>query len=474
MKNAVTRNPATGAILREYPAHGPAARRAILDSSREAQRLWARASVPERAAALARLAAVLRARRDELAALATTEMGKPLAQSVKEVLKCAAACDYYADQAVAMLADAPVAGGPNGATELIAFRPLGTVLAIMPWNFPFWQVIRCAAPALAAGNAVVLKHADNTTGSAYALERAFLAAKFPEHLFQVVVADHDEIKSVITDDVVRAVSLTGSERAGASVAALAGQSLKKTVLELGGSDAYLVLADADVEHAARICVDARLVNNGQSCIAAKRFIVEAPVYDAFREAFLALCRAKRLGDPQRADTDVGPLAKADIRAAVARQVDASVAKGARLLLGGSGDGDHRARDGLSPEGYYYPVTVLDGVTPGMPAFDEEVFGPAAALIRAKDAAEAVALANASRYGLGGAIFSRDVERATRLARDELEAGFVVVNGQVASDPRLPFGGIKQSGYGRELGLFGLREFVNVKTVVAHAPASAPG
>ena len=464
VKVVVTQNPATGEDLRSYPAHSAAERQALLAASRAAQRAWAAVSAGERAAALSRLAAALRAASPALSALATDEMGKPLSQAEKEVEKCAAACAHYAAHAEDFLRDEPVNGSAVGVREAVAFRPLGTVLAIMPWNFPFWQVIRCAAPALAAGNAVILKHADNTTGSAYALAEAFAAAAIPAGLFQVLVADHDDLKGVITDDIVRAVSLTGSERAGAAVAALAGQYLKKTVLELGGSDAYVVLADADVESAAKICVEARLVNNGQSCVAAKRFIVEAPAYDRFRDAFVAAARAKVLGNPRAAGTDVGPLARKDLRDAVARQVDASVAKGARLILGGVR---------LPDRGYYYPVTVLDGVTPGMAAFDEEVFGPAAALVRAKDADDALNLANASRYGLGGAIFSRDSERAEQLARERLDAGFVVVNGAVASDPRLPFGGVKQSGYGRELSIFGLREFVNVKTVVTHAYAKSP-
>lgn len=459
VKYAVTRNPMTGGIVREYPEHNGAERRAILDASRTAQAHWARQSIAERASRLQRLGAALRERATPLAQLATTEMGKPLSQAIKEVEKCAAACDYYATHAASFLCDEVVTGSPVGVREMVAFRPLGTVLAIMPWNFPFWQVIRCAAPALAAGNAVILKHADNTTGCALALERAFAAA-FPEKLFQVAIADHDALKTIITDDIVRAISLTGSERAGAAVAALAGQHLKKTVLELGGSDPYIVLADADVEAAAQICVDARLVNNGQSCVAAKRFIVDSAVYNDFREAFVAKCLAKKLGDPTHKDTDIGPLAKASIRDSVAKQVDATLAKGAQLILGGG----HAE---VPQDGYFYPVTVLDGVKPGMAAFDEEVFGPAAALICAKDEREALALANLSPYGLGGAIFSRDVERAEKLARDELDAGFVVVNGQVISDPRLPFGGIKLSGYGRELSVWGLREFVNVKTVVTN-------
>lgn len=459
MEKAVTRNPATGAVLAEYQRHDAEARRRILDLARAAQRDWARRPLEARLAHVGRLGEILRARCQDLGALATAEMGKPLAQAVKEAEKSATACDYYRERAPAILADEPIAAGKN-AKSYVAFRPLGTVLCIMPWNFPYWQVVRFAVPALAAGNAVILKHADNTTGCAYATLAAMAEAGFPPGLFQVLVSGHAELERVIADDVISAVSLTGSERAGAAVAAQAGRSLKKVVLELGGSDPYVVLADADVEAAAGICVDARLVNNGQSCVAAKRFIVESKVYDAFRDAFVAKARAKKIGDPAHTDTDVGPLAKADVRDGVAKQVERTLASGARVVLGGPGAA-------VPPAGFYYPVTVLDGVTPGMAAFDEEVFGPAAALIRAKDEAEAIALANRSRFGLGGAIFSRDEARAERLARDELEAGFAVVNGQVVSDPRLPFGGVKFSGYGRELAAFGMREFVNVKTVVVN-------
>ena len=459
MTSISTTNPVNGAKIAEYRRDDEGRRKAILEKSREAQRAWAKVPTGERAKMIGAVGRALKEKKTELGRLATLEMGKPIGQATKEVEKSAAACDYYATNAEAMLADDQVPDGPEGARAYVAHAPLGTILCIMPWNFPFWQVLRFAAPAMAAGNAVILKHADNTTGVALAILNVMKAAGVPDGVFQVTITDHDALKSIIADPIVRAVSLTGSERAGAAVASLAGQHVKKTVLELGGSDPYVILDDADVERAAKICVDARYVNNGQSCVAAKRFIICPQAYDAFRDAFLSYAKKKVLGDPMDGDTDVGPMARIDLRDGVAKQVAASIAKGARALLGGPDAFNANAA------GAYYPVTVLDGVAPGMAAFDEEIFGPAAALIRAKDETDAMRLANASRYGLGGAIFSRDTARAERLAREELDVGFATVNAQVQSDPRLPFGGVKMSGYGRELGVYGMREFVNFKTIL---------
>jgi acyl-CoA reductase-like NAD-dependent aldehyde dehydrogenase len=382
----------------------------------------------------------------------TQEMGKPISQAEAEVAKCAMTCDWFADHAAALLDPEPVA--TEAAASFVRFDPLGVVLAIMPWNFPFWQVIRCAAPALAAGNTVVLKHASNVPGCALALEDAFRKAGFPEGAFTTLMIPARAVGDVIAHPAVRAVSLTGSEAAGRQVAALAGASLKKTVLELGGSDAFVVLADADVEHAARQAAAARTINNGQSCIAAKRFIVEEPVAARFESAFIESMAVLRMGDPRDRTVQVGPLARRDLVDELAHQVRRTVAAGAMLRLGG------RRQTG---SGCFFPPTVLTGVLPGMAAFDEETFGPVAPVTRARDAEQALELANCSRYGLGGSIWTADAERGCALAA-RFEAGAVFVNETVKSDPRLPFGGVKDSGYGRELAAFGLREFVNVKTV----------
>ena len=454
MDRIITVNPTNGIQLNAYEYHTASEIEVRLARSSSTYALWRNVPLARRLECLTTLSKILMTEMPNLAALATREMGKPFAQARLEIEKCAMACTFYSEAAPDMLARRSVAI-PSG-RAYVAYESLGPVLGIMPWNFPYWQVLRVAAPALAAGNTVLLKHAENTTGVALEIERLALAAGFPAGALQALKVDHSQIPRIIADERVRAISLTGSERAGRIVAALAGAALKKSVLELGGSDPYVVLADADIESAAEICVRARLVNGGQSCVAAKRFIIDTKVYDAFVRAFVARANRYVVGDPMDPHTALGPLAKRSIRDEVATQVTQSVAQGATLLLGGAP---------LPGSGFFYQVTVLGEVVPGMPAFDEEVFGPAAALIRAKDEADAIKLANLSRFGLGAAVFSRDKERAELLARDQLEAGFVVVNGMVQSDPRLPFGGIKASGYGRELSSEGLREFVNVKTVI---------
>ena len=445
-------NPATGELIREYPEHteDEVARR--LERAGAAFRVWSVRPVRERAALLRALAGVLTADLASHAALMTAEMGKPIAQADAEVGKCATTCDWFADHAAALLEPEPAA--TEATASYVRFDPLGVVLAIMPWNFPFWQVIRCAAPALAAGNTVLLKHAANVPGCALALEEAFRKAGFPEGAFTTLLVTARAVGEIIAHPAVRAVSLTGSESAGRQVAALAGASLKKTVLELGGSDAIVVLADADVEHAARQAALARTLNNGQSCIAAKRFIVEEPVAARFEAAFISSMAALRMGDPRDRAVQVGPLARPDLVDELEDQVRRTVAAGAALRLGG------RRQEG---PGCFFPPTVLTGVEPGMAAFDEETFGPVAPVTRARDTEHALELANCSRYGLGGSIWTADAERGRALATC-FEAGAVFVNETVKSDPRLPFGGIKCSGYGRELAAFGLREFVNVKTV----------
>lgn len=449
----VTIDPATGSELERFEYFDEAALEANIAAGSEAARAWARVEIAERPEFLKAVGKRLRAIQDDLAVTAVREMGKPLAQARAEIEKCAWCCDYFADHGAQMIADLPI--DSNAARSYVAFRPLGVVLAVMPWNFPFWQVFRAAIPALLAGNGVFLKHAENTTRCGLEIERVFRDAGVPEGLFTTLLVTNERADELIADDRIAAVTLTGSERAGVAVASAAGAALKKCVLELGGSDAFVVLADADVERAAACAVTARFQNNGQSCIAAKRFIAVAEVYDAFLERFTELARAQRVGDPMNDGVAIGPCARADLRDALDAQVRATIAAGGRLVLGGK----------LVPgDGFFYEPTIVSDVTPGMEMFDREVFGPAAAVVRARDAADAIALANRSSYGLGFSIWTRDAAVAEKLAA-RVEAGAVFVNAVVASDPRLPFGGVKKSGYGRELSAFGVHEFVNVQTVV---------
>ena len=446
-------NPTDGSLVREYDEATPEEVEAALAAAASAFGRWSRTSFDERAAVLRRAGAALRERREALARLMALEMGKPVVQGRAEADKCAWVCDYYADNATRFLAPEDTPTG--GARSYVAFEPLGVVLAVMPWNFPFWQVFRFAAPALMAGNVGLLKHASNVPGCALAIEDVLHAAGVPRDAFRTLLVGSSRVAGLVAATEVAAVTLTGSTPAGRAVAGKAGVCLKKTVLELGGSDPYVILEDADLEKATETCAAARLLNGGQSCIAAKRFIVVQPVLRRFEELLVERMRARRVGDPLEETTDVGPQARRDLRDDLARQVDASVAHGARLLLGG------RVPEG---PGAFYPPSVLTGVTPGMPAFDEELFGPVAAVVAAADEADAIRLANHTVFGLGAAVFTRDVARGERIARHELQAGACFVNAFVKSDPRLPFGGIKESGYGRELGAFGIREFVNVKTV----------
>lgn len=449
-------NPATGATIRRYPDISPVEAAATVARVHDTWKVWRTTAFAQRASLMRKAAERLRERKDGLARLMAAEMGKPLAQGASEVEKCAWVCEYYAENAESHLA--PEIIETDAARSYVAFEPLGVVLAVMPWNFPLWQVFRFAAPALMAGNVGVLKHASNVPGCALAIEEIFREAGFPVDAFRTLLIGSSQVRSVIEHPLVRAVTITGSTPAGKAVAAQAGAVLKKTVLELGGSDAYLVLEDADLDHAATVCVNSRLINAGQSCISAKRFIVVERVLAAFTEKFVALMRSKTMGDPLVEGTDVGPLARHDLREGLHAQVRASIAQGATLLLGGE----------IPPgAGAYYPPTVLSDVKPGMPAYDDELFGPVAAIIEATDEMDAVRIANDTVFGLGAAVFTRDMSRGERVAR-RLEAGATFVNSGVASDPRLPFGGIKESGYGRELGVYGIREFVNVKTVYVRA------
>ena len=448
-----TRDPATLLPGRSYPGHSVQQAADKAARAAQAQRRWRRTGFDERARRMRAAAAVLRARRDEFAALMSGEMGKPVADGRAEIEKYASACEHFATHAAGYLARQSIE--IEGAKAFVAFNPLGVVLAVMPWNFPFWQVFRFAAPALMAGNGGLLKHASNVPGCALAIESVFEQAGFPDGLFATVLIKGADVRWLIEDPNVAAVTLTGSVAAGRSVAAIAGSQLKKCVLELGGADAYLVLEDADVAAAAQVCATARMVNGGQSCIAGKRFIVVRPLREAFEKALAEAMRGYAIGDPRDPATKLGPLQSVAARDQVHEQVEKSIANGAKLLLGG-----------VIPDrpGAWYPATVLGNVRPGQPAHDDEVFGPVAAVIEAVDEQDAIAIANASEFGLGSGVLTRDLERGERIAADELDAGLSFVNDNVRSDPRLPFGGVKHSGYGRECADFGIREFVNIKSV----------
>jgi len=441
-------NPTTGELVQSFEPHGAD----FLDErlNRAVERLGNPLPLKERKAALQKAADLLDAEIEELARTMALEMGKPLRAARAEVHKCAWVCRYYAENAEQMLASEPVDVGAEVHAS-VRFRPLGVILAVMPWNFPLWQVFRFAAPALVAGNVALLKHAHNVPQCALAIEKLLLRAGFPEGCFQTLLIEVDRVAALIADDRVAAVTLTGSDRAGSEVAAIAGRHLKKVVLELGGSDPFVVLPSADLDAAARTAALARTVNAGQSCIAAKRFIVHEAVHDAFVSRLVEAMRALKVGDPLDEATDIGPLATASVRDGVAKQVRESIEKGARVLLGGE------------RPGFFYPPTVLVDVPEDAPARREEVFGPVATVIRAKDLDDAIRIANDSPFGLGSSVWTKDDGEAERFI-ERVQAGLVFVNAMVASDPRLPFGGVKRSGYGRELGVYGLREWVNITTV----------
>jgi succinate-semialdehyde dehydrogenase len=452
---ATSRNPATGELIATYPFQTQSEVEQLLDANGAAFRLWRATPMAERVLAYRRLAATLRERSESFAALITAEMGKTLGAARGEVEKCAATIEWIADNGPAILADEPVK--VEGEDEVhVSFLPIGTVLAVMPWNFPLWQVIRASGPIMLSGNGFMLKHAPNVMGSAYALQEAYESAGFPKGLFTNLIADNETVARTIEDPRIAAVTLTGSMRAGSAVAATAGKALKKSLLELGGSDAFIVLADANIDLAVKAAVEARFQNAGQVCLAAKRFILEAPIAEQFTRKFVAAVEQLKVGDPLDSANNVGPMARADLRDELDGQVQRTLAAGATLLLGG-----HK----IDGPGNFYAPTVLGDVAPGMAAFDEETFGPVAAITVAANAEEAIVLANTSDYGLGGSLWTQDIARAQRIAR-RLETGGVFINGYPATNARIPVGGVKKSGYGRELSHFGLREFTNAQAVWA--------
>ncbi|MEN4891364.1 NAD-dependent succinate-semialdehyde dehydrogenase [Erwinia billingiae] len=452
---AVSRNPANAELIASYAYQTADEVETLLEQNAAAFRIWRATPLRERVAAYRRLAEILRERSSALAALITAEMGKTFTAARAEVEKCAATIDWIAENGPAVLADEPVSVD-NEDKVYVSYLPVGSILAVMPWNFPLWQVIRASGPIMLSGNGFILKHAPNVMGSAYALQSAYESAGFPAGLFTNLVTDNETVARVIEDDRVAAVTLTGSMRAGSAVAAIAGKALKKSLLELGGSDAFIVLADADIDLAVRAAVEARFQNAGQVCLAAKRFILEKPIAEAFTTKFIAAVNQLRVGDPMDPQTNVGPMARSDLRDELHNQVERTLAAGATLLLGGQK---------LEGDGNFYAPTVLGNVTPGMAAFDEETFGPVAAITVAENAEHAILLANTSDYGLGGNLWTSDVSRAQRLAR-RMETGGVFVNGFSATNARIPVGGVKKSGYGRELSHFGLREFTNAQAVWA--------
>ena len=449
----VATNPHTGKEICSYPTADKFQLRVAIEQSGKAFESWKRTSYTERAEVLYRVAELLRANSKSDARLMAEEMGKPLAQGRGEIEKCAWACEYYAEHAERFLEDEP--SETEAARSYVSYRPLGPVLAVMPWNFPFWQVVRFGAPALMAGNTILLKHAPSVPGCALRVQEIFDKAGLPEGCFQNLFLTDRQVGSVIRTPLVQAVTLTGSSQAGSAVAKQAGAEVKKTVLELGGSDPYVILEDADIEHAAEQCVQSRLTNSGQSCVAAKRFIVMEPVRERFIEAVVERMRSARVGDPLHNETEVGPLARQDLRNFLHTQVQQSIENGAQCLTGG---------EIPSTPGWYYPPTVLTKIRPGMPAYAEELFGPVASVLSVRHRKDAIRVANDTSFGLGAAVFTADVKEGERIAREELNAGCCFVNTFVKSDPRLPFGGTMNSGYGRELGRHGILEFANNKTI----------
>jgi len=446
-------NPSNGELIASYEEMTKEEVKVIISNVNSAYQEWRLTSFSHRTQLMKNVAEILQDRKEDLGRFMTLEMGKPFSQAVAETNKCASVCEYYADNAERILENQIIE--TDASKSYVAYRPIGIVLAVMPWNFPFWQVLRFAAPALMAGNVGVLKHASNVQGCALEIEKIFQDAGFPKNVFRTLVIGSKDVKEVIENPYVKAVTLTGSTPAGKAVASQAGAVLKKTVLELGGSDPYIILEDADLDQAITACMIGRFLNTGQSCIAAKRFIVIESILNEFRTKLLEAMKTQKWGDPFDEDVNIGPMVNILSRDEVHEQVTASIEKGADLLVGG-----------IIPdvEGAFYPATLLDNVRPGMPAFDDEIFGPVASIISVNNEEEAIQLANQTSFGLGGAVFTKDIERGEKIAANDIEAGCCFVNDFVRSDPRLPFGGIKESGYGRELSEAGIREFTNMKTV----------
>ncbi|QKJ32637.1 NAD-dependent succinate-semialdehyde dehydrogenase [Mucilaginibacter mali] len=448
-------NPVNGKVIKTYKADTEQAVTRKVEQTHKAWLSWRETTFAQRAGMLKKLAENLRSRKDELAALMAKEMGKPLKDGVAEIEKCASVCDYYAENGAAFLADKPIK--TDASKSYASFQPIGVVLAIMPWNFPFWQVFRFLAPGLMAGNCGLLKHASNVPGCALVIEDLVKTSGFPPHVFQTLMIGSKAVQNVIAHPLVKAVTLTGSTEAGIKVAQQAGSLIKKTVLELGGNDPYIVLADADLEKAAQACASSRLINNGQSCVAAKRFILVKSIEKEFTRLFKEKMMQKKTGDPFETGIDLGPMARADLRDELHEQVLSNIKAGAKCILGGTipaVKGNHA----------FYTPTILTGVKKGMPAYSEEIFGPVALIISARDTEQAISIANDTSFGLGAAVFTQDGSLGEEIARTQLQAGCCFVNSLVKSDPRLPFGGVNQSGYGRELSEFGIHEFVNIKTV----------
>jgi succinate-semialdehyde dehydrogenase/glutarate-semialdehyde dehydrogenase len=447
-----TINPATGKIIQAFDSLTTSQVNEKIDLAHAAYLEWRNVTFGLKSELMKNSARILRDRKSEFGKILTLEMGKPIVQAIAEVEKCALVCDYYADNAEKILNEEIVS--TDASESYVRFDPLGIILAIMPWNFPFWQVFRFAAPALMAGNVCLLKHASNVPMSATAIEEIFMQAGFPKNTFQTLLIESPAVEEILNNPKVKAATLTGSEPAGMKVAESCGKVLKKTVLELGGSDPFIVLENADINAAVKTAITARLINNGQSCIAAKRFIVVKKVYDEFESKFVELMKRVKVGDPMDTETELGPIARKDLMFELEDQVKRSVKNDAKILCGGSR---------MDKEGYYFEPTILANVLPGTPAYEEEIFGPVAILIKAKDEADAIRIANDSQFGLGASLWTTNIEKAKQLAA-KIESGSVFINGMVKSDPRLPFGGIKNSGYGRELSHYGIKEFVNIKTV----------
>lgn len=454
-KNLKTINPATGKTIDTYDLMSNAEMEQAIKDCHQAFLKWKAKPAEERAEVIKNIGKKLAEHKQELSKLMTSEMGKLLSQGEQEVDLCSGICDYTAENGPESLQDEE-RELPEGGKGYITYSPLGVIYGIQPWNFPSYQVVRYSIANLMAGNGVLLKHAENVTGSALMLEKIYQEAGLPENLFKVLLISHDQSNDVIENDLIRGVTLTGSPKAGKVIGEKAGAALKKSVLELGSNDAYIVLEDADIDLAVKTCVQGRIYNNGETCVAAKRFIVVDEVYEDFKKAFVEQMSNIKAGDPTSDDSDIGPMARKDLREELHEQVEESVKKGAKILCGGKiPEGD----------GYFYPATVLDELKPGMPAYDDELFGPVASLIRAEDADDAMRIANDSRFGLGGGIFSKDEEKAKDLAKYHFDTGMVFINSFGLAKPNMPFGGVKDSGYGREHGTFGLHEFVNVKAVM---------